>query len=130
MTDYRDLDDLGLYLAFIKSVSIDYSERTVTVFMAKPYDTQESKRTYVETELVLQDVRVMNFEQNLTDLEVPQFYRSAVLKEHPEYELNEETVYYFGVDWGNEYCNWYFVAKSHQLSELTKPLGDELTWVN
>ena len=129
--DYHNFDNLGLFLAFIKSVSVNYSNKTVTIFMAKPYNHRENKLRYVETELVLENVRIMDFEQNLIEVEVPEFHRSAMLKEHPSYILNEEVVYYFGVDWGSKYCHWYFVAKSHKLNEITAPLeGSQLTWVH
>ena len=131
MNDYKDNDDLGLFLAYVKSISVDYSSHDLTIFLAKPYDHKEHRLRYVESELALHGVRYMNFRQNLSESEVPEFHRSAVLEEHPDYELrDDEKVFFFGLDWGSEYCEWYFIANSYELREITEPLsGGQLTWV-
>ncbi len=131
MNDYTDFDDLRLYLAFIKSITVDYSNNDVTFFLAIPYDHQEAKLRYVESELVFHGVREMSFQQNLNELEVPEFYRSAVLDIHDDYKLNPgEKVIFLGVDWGSEYYKWHFVAKSYELLELSGPVPvNQLTWV-
>lgn len=132
MSEYLDFDDLELYLAFIKSVDIDYSSHCVTIAIAKPFDHNEEVLRYVESELRLSGVKEMDFAQNLKEEEIPEFYRSAVLEEHPDYELKKgEKVYFFGVDWGSEYYLWHLVAKSCELVKISGPvLGEELSWVS
>lgn len=131
MTNYAEYDELGLFLAYLKSISVDYSAHDVTLFLARPYDHAESRLRYVESELVLHGVRDMRLRQNLAESEVPEFHRSAVLQEHPEYDLKEgEKLFYFGIDWGNEYCEWYITATSYEMREIRGPLNeDQLTWV-
>ena len=131
MKDYTNFDDLNLYLSCIKSISVDYSHRTITMFFAKPFDLQAKKLKYVESKLILHDIRIMDFQQNFDEAEVPEFYRSALLTKHNNYKLKEgEKVYFFGIDWGCEYFHWHLVAKYHEIIEASQPLDlSELIWV-
>lgn len=101
------------------------------ISIAKPYDHQAKDLGYVEGQLVIRDVREMRFQQNLNEFEVLEFYRSAVLETHPEFELEAgENVFFFGVDWGSNYYQWYFVARSCSFVKATEPKpGEQLLWV-
>ncbi len=79
----------------------------------------------------MRNVREMRFQQKLNDSEVPEFYRSAILDTHPEFELEAgENVFFFGVDWGSDYYKWYFIARSCSFVEASEPKpGEQLLWV-
>lgn len=133
MEDYTNLDDLSLYLSFIKSVEINYSERNLKIFLAQPSNINsiEKPLKYTESILTVKDLSKTDWQQNLIEKEVPEFYRSAIIQQHPNYSLEKgEVIYFFGVDWGSEYYHWHFVGKSHQIIPLSPPKNlVDLTWV-
>ncbi|MFN8177754.1 MAG: hypothetical protein U0167_07500 [bacterium] len=133
MSDYADRDDLGLFLTVIKSVSVDYSTHAMTFVVAKPFDHREPTLRFVETEVTLRSVRRMDCERNLDETELPEIYRSAVLDHHHSYALADgEKVFFFGIDWGSKYYEWYVVAKSCEVGSGSEPVlpGDgALSWM-
>jgi hypothetical protein len=132
MNSHTDRDDLGLFLSFIKIISVDCANHSVAFRIAKPFDHQEKRLRYIETELVLRNVREMHFLQNVRESDTPEFYRSAVLDSHPTLTLHDgDKAYYFGVDWGSEYYEWHFVAQSHDLQSLSEPMPiEQLSWLS
>jgi hypothetical protein len=129
MEDYYDHDDLGLYCAFIKSVTIDYSEKIIRIEYAKAVD--DKYKEYNELEIRISNIRYANCESNLEDEEVPEFYRSAIVTNPKQYKLEkEEKLFYFGVDWGAKYLHWHIIGKSYEIVKNKGPIKEEdLNWV-
>ncbi len=109
--DYKDHDDLRLFLSLIESVSITFSpERNFSFKIIKPFDHSESKLRYTDAILTLKNIIYSDIQLVNEFYEYPEFHRSAILKE-----------YYFYLDLGNSEKELRVICESHELTILSEP---------
>jgi len=127
--NYKNLDELGLFLASIESVTITFNPiRTIEFEIIIPFDHSESILRWNRGKLILKNIywSSLNFINEI--YEYPEFSRSAILLEsqrisdtylrlnklsqNDNLQLKE---YYFHIDLGNKESEIYVVCEGHEL---------------
>lgn len=87
--NYKDFDDLELYMTLIENSTITFSPRRTLEFrIIKPVDFTEKEIKYSKGILLFENIVFTNLALQNETAEYPEFYRSAVLTDS---DLLEET---------------------------------------
>jgi hypothetical protein len=78
--NYKDFDDLGLYMTLIESTQMTFSpQRTLEFRIVKPFDFTGKEITYCNGSLFFENIVACSLTLVNETREYPEFYRSAVL---------------------------------------------------
>jgi len=133
--NFKDLDELGLFLTIIESVTIAFNPiRTIEFKIIKPFDHSESTLRYNSGKLILKNIYWSNLDLTNEIYEYPEFHRSAILissqlisdtnlkinklSEDDTLQLKD---YYFYIDQGNRESEIHIVCEGHELIIDSKP---------
>ena len=133
--NYKDFDELGLYLTIIESVVVSFNPiRTVEFKIIRPFGHSESELHYQRGVLVFKNVIECSMDIVNDYYEYPEFYRSAVLsnsenlkaarskyQQHGGKKEVEFMHYYMYIDYGNKESAVDLVCQSHELVLQSKP---------
>ncbi len=129
LQNFKDRDDLGLFLTSIQSVIISFNpERTINFKILQPVDKSETVLRWNSGYLLFKGVYYSDLELINEYLEYPEFHRSAILKES---KLLRETInklerlekpiktpllhFYLSTDQGNKEVEMNIICESHDL---------------
>lgn len=133
--NYKDYDELGLYLTIIESVAISFNPtRTIEFRVIRPFDHSESQLRYQSGMLVFKNVIECSMELVNEYYEYPEFFRSAVLNDserlkvakskYQKYGGSKEVEfkhYYLYIDYGNKESEVHLICQSHELTLHSEP---------
>jgi hypothetical protein len=133
--NYKDFDELGLYLTIIESVTITFNPiRTIEFKIIKPFDHSESILRYNSGKLILKNIYWSNLDLINEFYEYPEFYRSAILIDSQLISdtnlkldnLSKSDIlslkdYYFFIDQGNKESELHIVCEGHELIIESEP---------
>ncbi len=135
INNYKDNDDLGLYLTIIESATVTCSPTRVVEFkIIRPLDLSKDVSHYTSGRLIFKGVYHCNFELMNEFYEYPEFYRSAVLEDS---KLLRDTIaklgrlkkviksklrhYYLYIDQGNKGTGIHIICEKHELTLKNEP---------
>jgi len=127
--NYKDSDDLELYMTLIENSTMTFSPRRTLEFrIIKPVDFTENEIKYSKGILLFENIVFSNLALQNETTEYPEFYRSAVLTNS---DLLDETKnnlqrmrktisedlkhYYLYIDQGNFESEVHIICEKHKL---------------